>query len=346
MDTEKINIQLKYADVREFHADILALKHAQGKYGVDRLISFDLNNNGVELKKISPNIGHSVLIKNTGTTNYKKILFIGVKDLDEFGYKEIKRFSSHVLDALSEDAPETEHLAMTIHGVGYGLDENEALLSQIAGLFESIQKGDFPKSLKEISIIDNSYDRVLRLQKVLDQYLQNESQIKKGDNNKVFTIELLSFEKEKSKNRIDNIISAGEISNTKKHIFVAMPFKEDMNNTFYFGIQQPIHKNNFLCERIDQDTFTGDILNKIKNKIETASAIIADLTTQNPNVYLEVGYAWGIGKPTIFIIEENDSPRFDLQGQRHLKYNKENLFQLQEKLTNEIKLLVENGDIK
>jgi len=29
-----------------------------------------------------------------------------------------------------------------------------------------------------------------------------------------------------------------------------MPFKEDMSNTFYFGIKQPINNNNFLCEEL------------------------------------------------------------------------------------------------
>ena len=28
---------------------------------------------------------------------------------------------------------------------------------------------------------------------------------------------------------------------------------------------------------------------------------VADLTTANPNVYLEIGYAWGMGKPTVLL---------------------------------------------
>lgn len=34
----------------------------------------------------------------------------------------------------------------------------------------------------------------------------------------------------------------------------------------------------FLCERIDHDSFTGDILAQIKKKIETAAIVIAELT--------------------------------------------------------------------
>ncbi len=345
MTKTNIKLQLEYADVMDFDADILVLKYAQGKYGVDRAISYDLNNHGIDLKKISPSVGQSVIVENVGETNFKKILFIGVKHLDEFGYREIKRFSTHALSLLKEQAPNSTHIAMTIHGAGYGLDESEAFLSQVAGIFDGIQNGDYPKSLTRVSIIENKRERVARLQKVLEDYLSNQLSITKQASSNAFAVDIGLVEKERT-NRIDNIISAGEASHAKKHIFVAMPFKDDMSNTFYFGIEEPIHKNNFLCERIDQDTFTGDILSKIKSKIATASAVVADLTTQNPNVYLEIGYAWGIGKPTIFIIEENDTPRFDLQGQRHLKYKKENLKELQEKLTKEIGILVENGEIQ
>lgn len=342
MATNNIDFSLEFADVREFSADVLVLKYAQGNYGVDRIVSYDLNQVGkLDLKKISPKIGDSVFVKNVGTTKFENILFIGVPHLDEFGYREIREFTKDALSILSEKKPNTKHIVMTIHGAGYGLDENEAIVSQFAGLFEALQSGDFPKGLERITIIENDHERLSRLRKVIDNHLKIYKVVKRNGNDWTYTIELNKLKTVES----DRIIKAAKESETKKHIFVAMPFKDDMSNTFYFGIQQPINNNNFLCERIDQDIFTGDILNKIKNKIETASAIVADLTTQNPNVYLEVGYAWGIGKPTIFIIEETDSPRFDLQGQRHIKYKKDNLKDLQDKLTKEIKVLVDNGEI-
>jgi len=123
-----------------------------------------------------------------------------------------------------------------------------------------------------------------------------------------------------------------------------MPFTDQMIDTFYYGIQAPIHANGFLCERIDMDTFIGDILAKLKNEIESASAIVADLTMANPNVYLEVGYAWGIGKPTILIVKEGEKLKFDVQGQKCLHYK--NIKYLEEILTKEIKGLVEKGKIK
>lgn len=342
MVMDSINFSLEFADVREFKADVLVLKYSQANYGVDRIVSYDLNQVGkVNLNKISPRIGDFAFLKNVGTTKFENILFIGVPHREEFGYREIRKFAKDALDILSSKKPNTKHIALTIHGAGYGLDESETIVSQFGGLFEALQSGDFPKGLQRITIIENDRKRLSRLRKAINSHLKIYKVAKRNGREWTYTIELNKLTTIES----DRIINATKKSENKKHIFVAMPFKDDMKNIFYFGIKEPINNNNFLCERIDESIFTGDILNKIKNKIETSSAIVADLTTQNPNVYLEVGYAWGIGKPTILIIDETDNPRFDLQGQRHLKYKKENLKDLQDKLTKEIQVLLDNGDI-
>lgn len=58
-------------------------------------------------------------------------------------------------------------------------------------------------------------------------------------------------------------------------------------------------------------------------------------------MYLEVGYAWGKGRRTIFITE--DDPKFDLQGQRYLKYRK--IKDVEEMLSRELRVLKEQGHI-
>jgi nucleoside 2-deoxyribosyltransferase len=116
-----------------------------------------------------------------------------------------------------------------------------------------------------------------------------------------------------------------------------MPFLKEMEDVFYFGIQNPTHDAGFLCERIDNEAFIGDILDRVKKKIETAAVVIADLTGSNPNVYLEVGYAWGKGRPTILLIKTGEEAKFDARGYKHLKY--ETIKDLRQKLDNELKQL-------
>ena len=64
-----------------------------------------------------------------------------------------------------------------------------------------------------------------------------------------------------------------------------------MDDVFYFGIQQPTRHAGFVCERVDNESFIGDVLIQKKSRIENSSVVIADLAGANPNVYLEIGYA-------------------------------------------------------
>jgi nucleoside 2-deoxyribosyltransferase len=60
----------------------------------------------------------------------------------------------------------------------------------------------------------------------------------------------------------------------------------------------------------------------VKKRIAGASLVIADLSDANPNVYLEVGYAWGRGRPTVLLVRDSSQLKLDVQGQRCLIYKK------------------------
>src|SRR3954465_8442996 len=83
----------------------------------------------------------------------------------------------------------------------------------------------------------------------------------------------------------------------RAHAFVAMPFDESFSDLFHYGLSSAVRANGLLCERIDQQGFTGDILQRMKDQIRTAKLVVADLTGGNANVFLEVGYAWGKNVP-------------------------------------------------
>jgi hypothetical protein len=118
----------------------------------------------------------------------------------------------------------------------------------------------------------------------------------------------------------DALRAVGFNSSSKPFIFVAMPFAEEMDDVFYYGIQKPIKEAGFLCERADELSFTGDIMERIKDRIERAAFVVADLTHGNPNVYLEVGYAWGLRRPTILLVNQLEHLTFDVRGHRCLVY--------------------------
>lgn len=75
----------------------------------------------------------------------------------------------------------------------------------------------------------------------------------------------------------------------------------------------------------------------VRNRIKTAKLVIADLTEANPNVYLEVGYAWGCEVPTVLLTKDTDDLKFDTRGQRCLPYKR--IKDLEDSLTKELKAL-------
>jgi hypothetical protein len=69
--------------------------------------------------------------------------------------------------------------------------------------------------------------------------------------------------------------------------------------------------------------------------------MIALLNDANPNVYLEIGYAWAKAKPTILILKNGHNPHFDVRGQRYIEYR--TISELRKKLTVEIASLRQQG---
>ena len=64
----------------------------------------------------------------------------------------------------------------------------------------------------------------------------------------------------------------------------------------------------------------GCVVYATQRDFDTAAVLIGDLSGQNANVYLEVGYAWGRAVPTVLLVNDVSSLKFDVQGQRCLIY--------------------------
>jgi hypothetical protein len=205
----------------------------------------------------------------------------------------------------------------------YGLDETEAFESEIAGMVEAITQGLYPSNLKGISIAENYEPRAKRLRVILRKLFPQgviSAEYKDGISERGMPTVRLS--------------QAGINSEDKPLIFVAMPFDKKMDDIFHYSIRNAVNNAGFLCERVDEVVFTGDILDLIKRRIGKASLVIADLTTANPNVYLEVGYARGLGIPTVLIVQDSEELKFDVKGQKCIIYS--GIRELEEKLSKKL----------
>jgi hypothetical protein len=312
-------ISVECADIVDFACDVIVLKYAQDFYGADELVANLLRPD--RLEEVSPRPGKYALLDSEGKLKAKKVLFVGVLALNQFDYEQIRKFAKESLGILAKVMPDAAHIALTIHGVGYGLDEKESFLAQIAGLFDAFSNETVPPSLKRVTIVDKNQDRAIRLKWILKESLPSEPFARKQRG--------LSKSSPPSK-----IASAGSQSKNKPHVFVAMPFSKQMGDVYRFGILEPVNAAGFLCERVDMEAFIGDILTRIKSRIETASLVIADLSGASANVYLEVGYAWGKNRPTLFLAQKSEELKFDVQGQKCIIY--ETISELKDKLEKEL----------
>jgi hypothetical protein len=106
----------------------------------------------------------------------------------------------------------------------------------------------------------------------------------------------------------------------KPFVFVLMPFAPEFDDIYKLGIRAACVEAGGYCERVDEQQYDGDILQRVYNQIRTADLIIADMTGRNPNVFYEVGYAHALDKRVILLTKDAADIPFDLKHYPHIVY--------------------------
>jgi hypothetical protein len=109
----------------------------------------------------------------------------------------------------------------------------------------------------------------------------------------------------------------------------------------YDGLIEPaISKAGLRVQRDDNDYSTRLVVQNIWAKIESADLVLCDLSSHNPNVHLELGWALRANKKLVLIKDELTSSSFDLNQYYTLEYSSKlqprTLQQTVEKLTSVI----------
>lgn len=319
-----IKVSVEQGDALSLSGDVLALKYAQHFYGLDEVVSRLLIESGVELPEIKPSLGKCRLVESPRQISAKQILFVGVTTLYDFSYRQIRDFSRRVLSELSPNEKDIKSVILSLHGIGYGLDENEAFAPEIAGLADAIKDGYCPQSMQQIIIVERNTARVQRLNILLEHLIPGG---------------VIASKQMVTTTSSQKLADVGYDSDSKAHVFVAMPFKEELDDVYHYGIKGAVNSAGYLCERADHSVFTGDVMAWVKQRINSATLVVADLTDSNPNVYLEVGYAWGRDIPVVLIVNDRDSLGFDVKSQRCLEHKR--IKDLEKMLA--VKLIALNG---
>jgi hypothetical protein len=109
----------------------------------------------------------------------------------------------------------------------------------------------------------------------------------------------------------------------EKFCFVLMPFSADFSADIYSIIRSAADHHGIRTLRADEIHRAGFVMDQIKEHIETAALVIADLTDRNANVFYETAIAHMIKAPhqVILIAQKDDDVPFDLRPMRYLRYS-------------------------
>ena len=126
--------------------------------------------------------------------------------------------------------------------------------------------------------------------------------------------------------------------------FVIQPFDggkfdKRFNDTFYPAIKEA----GLDPYRVDQDPQVEVPIESIEKGIRAAAICLADITTDNPNVWYELGFAFAAGKSVVMVCsDERKELRFpfDIQHRTVIKYKSESTSDF-EQLRQEIKDRIE-----
>jgi hypothetical protein len=331
-------IDIFEGDALEFSADVLMVKDWRHATGLDKTVFSQLLRQGTRVPPLGEGEYFFGDISGFAQTSY--VLMVGPTMRQMRSYADIRSLAFDMLKHLKTAHPEAAHVSTNIQGSNRGFDEREALRAMLLGFNDAFEQGEYPPSLTHITIAELFPHRAALLRVALQEILPPTTLLQKLDTARSDVANILSgmesFAPEEQRPIADE---------TTPHIFVAMPFAEAYDDQYYLAIYPAVQELGYLCVRLDQveSAFTGNIIEEIKEKIRTASLVIGLLDSSNPNVYLEVGYAWGREIPTLLLLHEsqtNEVP-FDVRGERLIHYKQ--IYKLRDELTKNLKVLLKKN---
>ena len=201
--------------------DVLVLKFAQSFYGADRAVANALK---LDAHEFSVDPGDHLLLPTSGKLACKNVLFVGVPSLPDFGYAEIRSFASRALSVLATIDVERGSVGVTLHGVGYGLDEREAFTAEMTGLLDYLSQPHSSWRPRQVMVVEREPNRAQRIRLLLETILFESGYGKMGPGNA-------------GQGSPDH--NAGTAAVSKKHILVSIPFNDEMEDVYEFGIKEP-----------------------------------------------------------------------------------------------------------
>jgi len=107
----------------------------------------------------------------------------------------------------------------------------------------------------------------------------------------------------------------------KGKVFVAMPFSDEYIDSYKYGIKLILDRLGIDHYKADEEINNKDMMCKICKEIQTCGVFIANISGLNPNVMLELGLAYGLGKKVIIVKDKKTTAISDIGGIEYIEYS-------------------------
>ena len=116
---------------------------------------------------------------------------------------------------------------------------------------------------------------------------------------------------------------------SKPTCFVIQPFdKGPFDKRFAEVLKPAIRKAGLKPYRVDEDDSADVPVESIEEGIRSAVVCLADISTDNPNVWYELGFAYASGTPVVMVCSESREGKkypFDIQHRKILPYRADSI---------------------
>lgn len=136
--------------------------------------------------------------------------------------------------------------------------------------------------------------------------------------------------------------------------FVIQPFDSGKFDKRYESVFVPaIRAAGMEPYRVDKDTSATVLIQAIEENIKRAAVCLADITTDNPNVWYELGFAQASGRPLVMVCgdereREGKKFPFDVQHRAIVTYKTEaiqDFEDLKKRLTEKLAAMLQQGAV-
>ena len=109
----------------------------------------------------------------------------------------------------------------------------------------------------------------------------------------------------------EEVIDLAERLVTPRSVFTIMSFEKKFRDV-YENYKEVCKEFGFEAERTDESGSSERIVPRVETGIRGSAFVIADVSEQSPNVFYELGFARGLGKPLIMTYRKGTKLPFDV----------------------------------